>query len=67
MLKNNDNEKFWYSVGKTNIKAFRCWFELGAVLGSETDFGARVFLNVVDEEVTGIRKSPKRHQNETRI
>ena len=54
----SDN-KFWYSVGKTNIKAFRCWFELGAVLGSETDFGARVFLNVIDEEVTGIGKSPK--------
>ena len=54
----SDN-KFWYSVGKTSIKAFRCWFELGAVLGSETDFGARVFLNVIDEEVTGIGKSPK--------
>ena len=54
----SDN-KFWYSVGKTSIKAFRCWFELGAVLGSETDFGARVFLNVIDEEVTGIGKSHK--------
>lgn len=46
--------KFWYSTGSTNVKAFRCWFELGAVLDKETDFGARVFLNFVDDETTGI-------------
>lgn len=46
--------KFWYSTGKTNVKAFRCWFELDAVLGEETDFGARVFLNFQDEDTTGI-------------
>lgn len=49
----SDNQ-FWYSTGKTNVKAFRCWFELGAVLDKETDFGARVFLNFVDDETTGI-------------
>ena len=49
----SDN-KFWYSTGNTNVKAFRCWFELGAVLDKETDFGARVFLNFVDEGTTGI-------------
>lgn len=27
--------KFWYSVGKTNIKAFRGWFELEPVLGKD--------------------------------
>ena len=57
----SDN-KFWYSVGETNIKAFRCWFELGAVLGSETDFGARVFLNVFDEETTAVRNAPTSEQ-----
>ena len=44
----NDN-KFWYSTGKTNIKAFRGWFELNAVLDKETDFGAKVFLDIDDE------------------
>ena len=48
----SDN-KFWYSTGLTNIKAFRCWFELGAVLDKETDFGARVFFHF-DDEATGI-------------
>ncbi len=47
-----DNQ-FWYSVGKTNIKAFRCWFELGAVLGKATDFSAPVFFSF-DNETTGI-------------
>lgn len=48
----NDN-KFWYSVGNTHVKAFRCWFELGAILDKETDFGAPVFFSF-DNEVTGI-------------
>lgn len=48
-----DNE-FWYSVGKTNIKAFRGWFELGAVLGQETtDFGAKVTY-MIDGDATRI-------------
>lgn len=46
-------EKFYYSVGKTNIKGFRGWFELGAVLDKETQFGVK--LNVlVDGEETAI-------------
>ena len=49
----NDN-KFWYSTGKTNVKAFRCWLELGAVLGKDTDFGARVTLHFDDSDATGI-------------
>lgn len=48
----SDNQ-FWYSTGKTTVKAFRCWFELGAVLNKETEFPARVFLNFEDE-TTGI-------------
>ena len=48
----SDN-KFWYSTGLTNVKAFRCWFELGAVLDKETNFGARIMLHF-DDETTGI-------------
>ena len=43
------NDEFWYSTGKTNIKAFRGWFELGAVLGKDTDFGAKVRININGE------------------
>lgn len=49
----SDNE-FWYSTGKTNIKAFRGWFEIDAVLGKETDFGAKVRF-VVDDVPTFIQ------------
>ena len=44
----SDN-KCWYSVGNTNVKAFRCWFELGAVLDKETDFSSRVMLRFMDD------------------
>lgn len=47
------DSEFWYSTGKTNIKAFRCWFELGAVLDKETAF-SRVSLHFDDSGVTGI-------------
>lgn len=46
----SDN-KFYYSTGKTNIKAFRGWFNLGAVLNVPA--GAPVFINI-DGETTGI-------------
>lgn len=49
--------KFWYSVGKTNIKAFRGWFELGAVLDKETDFGANISF-VVDDEPASVDGVP---------
>ena len=54
----NDN-KFCYSTGKTNIKAFRGWFALDAVLDKETDFGVKFnfFLDGqpthIDEMVNG--------------
>ena len=51
------DNKFYYSAGSTNIKAFRGWFELGAVLDKETDFGANVRF-VVDDEVTDIEGVP---------
>ena len=48
-------EKFWYSTGATNIKAFRCWFESGAVLDKETDFGVKMFIHHAGDE-TGIEE-----------
>ena len=49
--------KFWYSTGATNIKAFRGWFELDAVLDKETDFGANVGF-VIDDEPTTVDGIP---------
>lgn len=48
----SDN-KFYYSVGKTQIKGFRCWFELGAVIGQVNPNLAPVLINI-DGETTGI-------------
>ena len=48
------DEHFWYSVGLTNIKGFRGWFELDAVLDKETDFGANIRF-VVNDDATGIQ------------
>lgn len=50
------NNLFYYSSGSTNIKAFRGWFELGAVLDKETDFGAKIRFTIDDEatEIQGI-------------
>lgn len=44
-----NSNKFWYSTGNTNIKAFRGWFELGAVLDKATDFGVKMYVFVDDE------------------
>lgn len=51
----SDNQ-FWYSTGKTAVKAFRCWFELDAVLDKETNFGSRIMMNFIGDgsEATGI-------------
>lgn len=48
-----NGNKFWYSTGETAIKAFRGWFELGAVLDKETDFGVKMYV-FVDDEATHI-------------
>jgi hypothetical protein len=49
------SNKFWYSTGKTTTKAFRCWFDLGAVLNKETeDFESRIFLSFTNDDTTGI-------------
>ncbi len=46
--------KFWYSTGQTNVKAFRCWFELDAVLGVEMEFDTSRISMSFDDETTGI-------------
>lgn len=45
------NNQFWYSTGSTNVKAFRAWFELDAVLDKETDFGSKIRFYIEDEIV----------------
>ncbi len=45
--------KFYYSTGKTSLKGFRGWFELDAVLGKATDFGAKIGF-FIDGEATSI-------------
>lgn len=37
--------KFWYSTGKTKMKAFRAYFELYDVLTSVETVGAKIFIN----------------------
>jgi hypothetical protein len=37
--------KFWYSTGKTKMKAFRAYFELFDVLTSVETVGAKIFIN----------------------
>lgn len=49
-----NSNKFYYSTGKSNIKAFRGWFELGAVLNQETDFGVKMAINGLETKVEGI-------------
>lgn len=45
------NEKFWYSTGLTSIKAFRGWFELDAVLGRETNFEVKIFIDGTETSI----------------
>ena len=56
-----DNQ-FWYSTGATNIKAFRGWFELGAVLNQETDFGVKLNF-ILDNNPTAIRSIDGEFEN----
>ena len=63
----SDN-KFWYSTGNTNVKAFRAWFELGAVLNKDTDFGSRISMVFDDDTTTGISSlSPSLSQGERAV
>ena len=47
-----NNNKFYYSAGATNMKAFRAYFEFDDVLTALDEAGARI--SIVDEDVTGI-------------
>lgn len=42
--------QFWYSTGETSIKAFRGWFDLGAVLDKATDFSVKIYIFIDGEE-----------------
>ena len=46
------NNKFYYSAGATNMKAFRAYFEFDDVVTALDEAGARI--SIVDEDVTGI-------------
>ena len=46
--------KFWYSVGKTKMKAFRAYFDFADVLSSVGDAGAKICFMVDDDETSGI-------------
>ena len=50
-----NSNKFYYSTGKTNIKGFRGWFELGAVLDKETDFSVKLFIDGFETRVDGLQ------------
>ena len=56
-----NSEKFWYSTGKTNVNAFRGWFDLKAVLDKETDFSAKITFTVDDEatDIEGFTTTPR--------
>lgn len=45
--------QFWYSTGKTKMKAFRAYFTLQDIL-TDKSVGARI--NITDDETTGIKE-----------
>ncbi len=49
------NNQFWYSTGKTSIKAFRCWFELEAVL-NHSEAESRISMNFLDDNSSNINE-----------
>jgi hypothetical protein len=55
--------KLWYSKGASHVKAFRGWFELGAVLGQETNLNARLLISV-DGQTTGISNHERTNESE---
>ena len=56
----SDN-KFWYSRGQTKMKAFRAYFDFYDVLTEvEENAAARINMNFVDDQSTGIDDSLKK-------
>jgi len=46
---------FYYSTGKTLIKAFRGWFELEEVLGKDTDFGVKLVVDGLPTNISDMQ------------
>lgn len=54
-----NGNKFWYSTGKTNIKGFRAWFDLGEVVSASYNTGSDAKITItVDGETTDIDGIP---------
>lgn len=49
------NGKFWYSVGKTKMKAFRGYFDFMGVLKSYYDDSSSAKINFAFDDATGIK------------
>ena len=48
------DNKFYYSTGETVLKGFRGWFELGAVLGKDSDFGVKMYIDGIPTAINDI-------------
>ena len=54
-----NSNKFWYSTGKTNIKGFRAWFDLGEVVSASYNTGSDARINItIDGEATSVDGIP---------
>jgi len=49
------DNKFYYSTGETVLKGFRGWFDLGAVIGKDSDFGVKMSIDGVFTDVEGLQ------------
>ena len=49
-----NGNKFWYSAGKTTMKAFRAYFDFYDVLAEVENANARIIMSIGDSETTGI-------------
>ena len=50
-----NGNKFWYSAGKTKMKAFRAYFTFVDVLTSVQESGAKINMNIGAGDATGIQ------------
>ena len=58
----SDNQ-FWYSTGKTKMKAFRAYFVMADVLTDAEEAGARIHFHFEDDVTTGIKERGRTTQN----
>jgi len=59
------NNKFYYSAGATNMKAFRAYFEFDDVLTALDEAGARIMM--FDGDATGISEMKRLRNGENEI